>query len=72
MPAERLADAKSFNRYSFARSIDSTERVAAVVSRATPRTGARIETVNNFYRTLDALTPADLQAAARKYFTDAG
>ena len=30
------------------------------------------DTVNELYRTYDALTPADLQAAAKKYFVDAG
>ena len=32
LSAQRVADAKSFNRYSLSRSIDSTERVAAVVA----------------------------------------
>ena len=40
--------------------------------RATRRIAGRIDTVNAYYRTLDTLTPADVQAAARKYFTDAG
>jgi len=71
VPDARLADAKSFNRYSFSRTLDSTERIATVVSRYASyrRTYA---TVNNYYRTLDSLTPADLQATARTYFTDAG
>jgi zinc protease len=30
------------------------------------------QTVNTYYRTLESLTAADLQAAARRYFTDAG
>ena len=69
--AERLADAKSFNKYSLARSIDSTERVAAVVnSYASFRRS--FETVNTYFRTLDSLTPADLQSAASNYFVDNG
>ena len=68
---ERLADAKSFNKYSLSRSIDSTERVAAVVNRYASFRRS-FETVNNYYRTLDSLTPADLQSAAAKYFTDEG
>jgi zinc protease len=71
VPAARLAEAKSNTRYSFARTIDSTERVAAVVAAYTPYKRS-YQTVNNFYRTLESLTPADLQAAAAKYFTDAG
>ncbi len=69
MPAERLADAKSSNKYAFARTLDSTERIAAVVSSYAPYRRS-FDTVNNYYRTLDALTPADLQAAAGKYFVD--
>ena len=67
--ASRLRDAKSFNRYSFSRSIDSTERVASAVS-AYAHFHRSYQTINNRYRTLDALTAADLQNAARKYFTD--
>jgi zinc protease len=65
----RLTDAESFARYAFARSLDSTERIAAVVSAYAPYRRS-YETVNNYYRTLASLTPADLQAAARKYFVD--
>jgi len=69
--AQRLNDAKSFNRYSLARSIDSTERVASVVASYIPYRRS-YQTVNAYYRTLDSLTPDDLQATARKYFTDNG
>jgi zinc protease len=70
-PATRLADAKSYNRYAFARTLDSTERIATVVA-AYASYRRTYDTVNAYFRTLDSLTPADLQAAARKYFTDAG
>ena len=70
-PAARLADAKSYNRYAFARTLDSTERIATVVA-AYASYRRSFDTVNAYFRTLDSLTPADLQAAARKYFTDAG
>src|SRR4029077_19827897 len=49
----------------------STERVAAVVAAYAPYARS-YQTVNNFYRTLESLAPADLQATATKYFTDAG
>ena len=65
--AQRLADSKSFNKYAFARTLDSTERIAAVVSAYAPYRRS-FETANNYYRTLDSLTPADLQAAAKHYF----
>jgi zinc protease len=71
VPAARLADAKSNTRYSVARTIDSTERVAAVVAAYAPYQRS-YKTVNNFYRTLESLEPADLQTTAAKYFTDAG
>ena len=67
VPAQRLEDSKSFNKYAFARSLDSTERIAAVLSGYAPFRRS-FETPNNYYRTLDSLTPADLQAAAKKYF----
>jgi len=69
LSAQRLADARAFNKYAFARTLDSTERIAAVVSRYAPYRRS-YQTVNTFYRTLDALTPADVQATARKYFVD--
>jgi zinc protease len=69
--AERLAGAKSNTRYSFARTIDSTERVAAIVAAYAPYKRS-YQTANNFYRTLNSLTPGDLQTTAATYFTDAG
>ena len=71
VPAERLADAKSYSRYSFARTLDSTERIATVVS---GYAGYRrsYETANAYYRTLASLTPADLQATAKKFLVDNG
>jgi hypothetical protein len=66
---QRLEDAKSFDRYSLSRTIDSTERVAAVVS-AYVHFKRSFDTINNRYRTLGSLTPSDVQSAARKYFTD--
>ena len=67
VPAQRLADSKTFNKYALARTLDSTERIAAVLSGYAPYRRS-FETPNNYYRTLDSLTPADLQAAAKKYF----
>jgi predicted Zn-dependent peptidase len=70
-PPQRLNDAKSYNRYAFARSLDSTERIAATVA-AYASYRRSYGTVNAYFRTLETLTPDDLQSAARKYFTDAG
>jgi zinc protease len=67
----RVAEAKASSRYAFARTLDSTERIAAVLSRYVVYRRS-FATVNNFYRTLDAIAPADIQATAQKVFTDAG
>jgi zinc protease len=69
VPVDRLAAAKSFNRYSFARSIDSSERVTAAVGEFAAHTRS-YRTANDYYNTLDSLTPANLQQTAAKYFVD--
>jgi zinc protease len=71
VPSKRLADAKSESRYGFARTLDSTERIASVIS-AFASYKRSFDTVNAYYRTLDSLQAADLQAASRRYFTDDG
>jgi zinc protease len=71
VPAKRLADAKSFSRYSFARTLDSTERIASVVS-AFASYKRSFDTANAYFRTVESLQPADLQSASRRYFTDDG
>ena len=69
-PAQRLADAKSNGRYGLVRSLDNTERIASTLARFV-RFNRSYQTLNNYYRMVDSLTPADLQNAAKKYFTDA-
>jgi zinc protease len=71
MDGDRLADAKSNARYGFLRPLDNTERIAATLATFV-RYDRSYDTINRLYRLYDALTPADLQAAATKYFTDAG
>ena len=71
VPAKRLADAKSFSKYSFARTLDSTERIAAVIA-SFASYHRSFDTLNTFYRTLDSLEPGDLQSASQRYFTDEG
>jgi zinc protease len=67
--AKRLADAKSFARYSFSQSLDSTDRIAGVLASFVPYARS-YQTVNNLYRVIDSLTPDDLRKAAETYFTD--
>ena len=68
--AQRLADAKSNGRYGLVRSLDNTERIASTLARFV-RFNRSYQTLNNYYRMVDSLTPADLQNAAKKYFADA-
>jgi zinc protease len=69
--SRRLDEAKSHNRYTVARGLDSTESVAGLLADYA-HFARSYQTINNLYRVYDSLTPADLQQAAQKYFTDAG
>ena len=68
---QRLADTQAFLQYSLSRTIDSTERVATVVAQYAAYRRS-FQTVNNYYKTMERLTPKDVIETARKYFTDAG
>jgi zinc protease len=68
--ARRLEEAKSNARYGFARRLDNTETIAATLARFV-RYERSYGTLNRLYRVYASLTPADLQAVAKKYFTDA-
>jgi zinc protease len=68
--AQRLADAKSNARYGLSRTLDNTEAIAATLARFV-RFHREYETLNRLFRVYDALTPADLLIAARKYIDDA-
>ena len=69
-PAQRVADAKSANRYGFLRRLDNTEAIAGTLARFV-RYRRSYDTVNELYRTYETVTPAEIQAAAKKYFVDA-
>ncbi|MCA1609474.1 MAG: insulinase family protein [Acidobacteria bacterium] len=66
---DRLREAKSNVRYSFARTLDNTDTIASTLARFV-RYRRSYSTLNAFYRRLSTLTPADLQSAANRYFTD--
>lgn len=68
---QRLERVKRHLRYRFALSLRDSEAVAATVARyvALRRTPA---TINRLFALYEQLTPATIQAAARKYFVDAG
>ncbi|MET3130676.1 zinc protease [Oxalobacteraceae bacterium GrIS 1.11] len=64
-----LTDAKSAGKYGLIRSLDNTERIAgALVSYV--HFQRSYATLNQYYRLIDSLTPADLLAAARAYLVD--
>jgi len=69
--ARRLADFKSNARYAFTRGLDSTDRIAGTLARFV-RIERSYDTLNRLFRVYESLTPADLQAAAKAYVTDAG
>lgn len=64
-----LADAKSAQKYGLIRSLDNTEQIAGTLA-SYVHFDRSYATINQYYRLIDSLTPADLQAAARKYLTD--
>jgi zinc protease len=66
---QRLRDAKSNGRYKFARSLDNTETIASMLAPFV-RFRRSFDTLNNYFKTYDALTPDDLLNAARTYLTD--
>ncbi len=59
----------SIVRYSFARTVDSSERVAVAVADFAAYTRS-YGTANDFYNTLADVSPTDLQHTASKYFVD--
>ena len=66
---KELADAKSANKYGLIRSLDNTEQIAATLA-SYVHFDRSYGTLNRYYRVVDSLSPADLQAAARKYLVD--
>jgi len=67
---DRLAEAVSNLRYSFARTLDNSESIAATLARFV-HFRRSYDTLNNVFRVYEALTPQDLLDAARTYLTDA-
>ncbi|MDQ1241187.1 MAG: Insulinase family protein, partial [Pseudomonadota bacterium] len=67
--ARKLEEAKSNARYSFTASLDNTDKIAGTLATFV-RHRRSYDTINNFYRAYESLTPADLDAAARKFFID--
>ncbi len=71
VPATRVEETKSRLRYQFTSQLDNSGDIGAVLATyvqfwRTP------ETINEVYRSYDALTAEDIREYAGKYFTDAG
>ena len=67
-PKERVEEAKSNARYSFVRSLDNTEAIAENIAEFA-KFDRSYDTINNYFRELAKVTPADIQNEAKKYFT---
>jgi zinc protease len=67
--AETLNRLRSNQRYQVAKSLDNTESIAAMLASYVhyDRNG---QTLNELFKMLDTVTPADIQKAAQKIFTD--
>ncbi len=69
MDKNKLEQLKSNLKYTFLLRLSSTQRVAASLPRFIAVSGD-IDAVDQFFETLDTITPEDIQQAAAKYFTD--
>jgi zinc protease len=69
--SRQLADTKSAIKYGFLMSMETAQDVALAVMQSIVNTG-RLEPIEDYLRTLDAVTPEDIREAARKYLADTG
>ena len=66
--AERLQDLKKRQKYSFLMGLDTPDHLAGRVARFVAMTGG-LEVIDRLYGKFETITPQDVMAAARKYFT---
>jgi zinc protease len=66
---QALEDAQSSEKYGLIRTLDNTDTIAQTLA-SYVHYDRSYNTINRYYRLIDTLTPADLQAAARKYLVD--
>jgi zinc protease len=67
--SDRLDEAKSHNRYGFARTLDNSESIASTLARFV-RFRRSYDTLNNLFRVYDSLTPEDLHLAGQRFISD--
>jgi zinc protease len=69
--AKQLADTKRALKYGFLMGLETAQSVAFAMIPFVINTGGP-EAVEDYYRTLDAITADDVRAAARRYLVDTG
>ncbi|HUR79414.1 MAG TPA: pitrilysin family protein [Thermoanaerobaculia bacterium] len=69
LDATRVNDAKSNARYGFVRGLDNTDAIASTVA-SFAHFERSYDTINKYFRELATVTPASLQDAANRYFTN--
>lgn len=69
--ARALAAAKSNLKYSFLMAMESAQDAAFATMQPIVSTG-RLESIEDYFRTLDAVTPQDILDAAKKYLVESG
>jgi zinc protease len=69
LDATRVADAKTNARYGFVRALDNTDAIASTIA-SYAHFERSYDTLNKYFRELATITPATIQDAAQKYFTD--
>lgn len=67
VPQEKLAEIKSFMKYSYAMGLDNADAIARSISHYVQLT-ADPEAVNRVYALYDSVTPGDIMMVANKYF----
>ena len=69
--ADKVDETKSRLRYSFTSQLDNSGSIGSILA-SYVQFSRSPETINEVYRTYDALTAEDLRTFANQYFTDAG
>ena len=67
--AQRLEDTKRARRYGFLMGLETAGSVASATISFVVNTGG-IEAIDEYYRTLESLTPEDIREAARQFLVD--
>ena len=69
--AKQLADTKSAIKYGFLMDLETAQDISFSVMQTIVSTG-RLEPIDSYFTTLDAVTPEDVRESARTHLTPAG